>query len=662
MDVLKRYLLSHFEQVFVLVILVSIAYINYYVPYKIAFLSFYFIPVLVAAYYLDYRRAILGAFLSIILVSVYFYINPSAFEVSPDPAILALNIFIWGSFLVLMGALIGKLQEKLKTEIIQRVLLKEELTESRDSLTNVTRELIDHNEKLEEEVAKRTEHLHQAKVAIEVHKEKVEEALYATMDPSVVKLIIEKRLRTEKRTLSIMFADLKAFTVYSEERIADVVITELNRFLGIMEDILLSYRAHIDKYVGDGIIAEFGAPMDYEQHGLLSVAAALKMQEAIIQHEFPWQMRIGIATGEAIIGLIGKTRQSYTALGDVVNLANRIQEVCSPGFVTIDEPTYGNVKQFVDAEIKKIQSINAVRDSRLAREIDECVELLDRRPDDLGLLKRTGILLMKGDDPVQAYDYLKKALEMDPYDDRVKVSFAECSMKLEDHQSIRLRGKKDKLHLYEVKGIKNPLEDRSKIPQHLYDAYNEKVMRLVDYPEDLVLPVECLDGSIGHSRVVGFLSFAIAEELDLPDRDRRDILLAGYFCDIGKTIIPYHLLNRTGSLSNKEFEEVKKHCRETVRMLKMMGHENETVFESVLSHHENYDGSGYPDGLAGDDIPVGARIIAVADTYDALTSWRPYRNRWDYSFALSLMEKDTDKGKFDSTIVEALGRLINIPM
>ena len=124
--------------------MVSIAYINYYIPYKLAFLSFYFIPVLIAAFYLDSRRAVYGAFFCVLLVSIYVYMDPASFSVGPNPVNLAVNIFIWASFLILMGATVGKLQEKLKQEIIQRVLLKEELTESRDSLTNVTRELIDH--------------------------------------------------------------------------------------------------------------------------------------------------------------------------------------------------------------------------------------------------------------------------------------------------------------------------------------------------------------------------------------------------------------------------------------------------------------------------------------------------------------------------------------
>ncbi|MBN2284070.1 MAG: HD domain-containing protein [Deltaproteobacteria bacterium] len=660
MERLKNYVVLHFEQFFVLIALISIVYINYFIPYKLAFLSFYFLPVLIAGYYLDHRRAILGAFLCIVMAAFYAYVEPESFIMSSEPFDIGLYIFIWGAFLILTGALIGVLQQKLKQEIYQRIMLKDELSESRETLTNVTRELIEQSERLEEEVEKRTEHLQKAKIAIEDHKEKVEEALYSTMDPTVAKLIIEKRLRTEKRNLSIMFADLRSFTEYSEEKAAGLVVTELNRYFGIMERVLLSYRAHIDKYMGDGIMAEFGAPMDYDRHPILAVMAGLKMQEAHRQHGFPWEMRIGIATGEAIIGLIGQNRQAYTALGDVVNMANRIEEVCRPGVVTIDESTYGHVRRFFNTEIRTVQSISRISDPQLAREIEECLSVLEQEPNNVMVLKEAGFLLMSVDDPVQARHYLKSALELDPSDDALKVSFAECSLKIEELQSVTLRGKRRRLHLYEVSGIKDPLLDRNKIPQGIWDAYIDKFNRLGNFPEDIILPVEALDGTIGHSRVVGFLSYAIADSMNLPDKDKVDIALGGYLCDIGKTIVPHHILNRTGSLSREEFEEVKKHCREGVRVLKTMGFENETTFQSILYHHECYDGSGYTEGMAGEDIPIGARIVCVADSYDALTSWRPYRNAWDYTFALSLLGKESGKKKYDPQVMESLEKLLTV--
>jgi adenylate cyclase len=109
-------------------------------------------------------------------------------------------------------------------------------------------------------------------------KEKVEKALYATMDPVVAKLATEGKLRFEKREISIMFTDLTNFTAYSDKNRADVVLEELNRYFGQIEPIVDLFRGHIDKYMGDGIMVEFGAPVDYDRHALLAVLAGLRMQ------------------------------------------------------------------------------------------------------------------------------------------------------------------------------------------------------------------------------------------------------------------------------------------------------------------------------------------------------------------------------------------------
>src|SRR5207244_5672372 len=146
-----------------------------------------------------------------------------------------------------------------------------------EELNRANASLKDYTENLEYKVTERTEELEKSKHSIEALKAKVEEALYATMDSSVVKLLIEGRLRNEKRNVSILFSDLVGFTTHSEQNPPEIVIRDLNRYIGDMEPILLAYRGHIDRYMGDGIMCEFGAPLDYETYRILSVLAALKM-------------------------------------------------------------------------------------------------------------------------------------------------------------------------------------------------------------------------------------------------------------------------------------------------------------------------------------------------------------------------------------------------
>jgi HD-GYP domain-containing protein (c-di-GMP phosphodiesterase class II) len=150
------------------------------------------------------------------------------------------------------------------------------------------------------------------------------------------------------------------------------------------------------------------------------------------------------------------------------------------------------------------------------------------------------------------------------------------------------------------------------------------------------------------------LCYALAHRLGLPEKDRKDLLLAGFLADIGKEIVPPSILNRGGSLSSSELDLIKTHTAESVRVIKTMGYENEAVLQIVTHSHECFNGTGYPKNLKGDAIPIGSRIIAVADTYDALTSKRPYRDSWERHSALDQIDRGVDKGVFDPKIVQIL--------
>jgi HD-GYP domain-containing protein (c-di-GMP phosphodiesterase class II) len=439
-----------------------------------------------------------------------------------------------------------------------------------------------------------------------------------------------------------------------------VVVDDLNKYLEEMEMILLNYRGHIDKYMGDGIMAEFGAPVDYETHALQAVLTGLKMQEKVKKENFPWEMRIGIATGEAITGLIGHKRQTYTAIGNVVNLASRVEENCTPGFVTIDEDTYKEVKTFVVTQRKLCINTDHMLDEKTIKQIEELHQRLEADPLNLEAHKTLGFIYQNIKDLPMAIECFKNALDLAPDDDNIKVAFAETSLEMQKQGNIPIRGNKKTVHLYEVKGLRDPLEDREKIPQKLCDRYSKVRDKLGEYPESHVLPVEALDGSIGHSKSVGFLSYALSDSLEMPAKEKEDILKAGYFCDIGMEIVPQHLLNRTGNLTKSEFEEFMNHPEESIRILKKMGYETDHVFEIIEAHHENLNGTGYPKGLKEAEIPLGSRIIAVADMYDTLTSWRPYRERWDYRAAFSEIQKEKKLGKLDPEVVDHLGRLLEL--
>jgi len=128
----------------------------------------------------------------------------------------------------------------------------------------------------------------------------------------------------------------------------------------------------------------------------------------------------------------------------------------------------------------------------------------------------------------------------------------------------------------------------------------------------------------GHSRKVSALSKALATELGISQDNIERIRLAGLLHDIGKIGIRESVLNKPGRLTDEEYNQIKPHPQIGVRILAPIV-EDTSILDIVRHHHERYDGKGYPDSLRCNEIPIGASILAVADTYDALTSSRPYR-------------------------------------
>lgn len=657
MDRLKRYLLANFEHLFVLATLLSTAGVNYLIPTKLAFLNFYYLPIILAGYYLGRRRAVLGALLCALMIAIYVILFPQAFQMGGSPLDVYTYVASWGGFLILAGAVVGRLQERLAAEVHTTTALNVELRQREHDLTALNRTLKDYGEDLELRVRDRTEELEKSKRAVEEMKARVEDTLYATMDASVANLLIEGRLRTEKRNVAVMFSDLSGFTSYSEDRPPELVIRDLNRYLADIEPIILAYRGHIDKYMGDGTMCEFGAPLDSEAYRLQAVLAAMKIQERVAAGDYPWTMRIGIASGLAITGMIGSRRQTYTAIGDVVNLASRLEKLAAPGRILIDRYTYEDVARFVEAHKRRDLPLREVRDAERERQLESLHEQMTGGATDGERFYKIGQLHQELGEPVEALQYFERALRLDPNHVHFKVAYAEARLRLDSNGTIAVRGKRKRVEAFEVVGLRDPLADREKFPEGFYNEYRSCAQR-IQVPADLILPIEARDGRIGHATTVAVISYALADALGLPDCDRLDILRAGYLADIGMEIVPHHLLNRHGALAGSEYEAIKQHPLAGERLLRTMGYTSETVLAIIRSSHELFDGTGYPERLRGDRIPLGARIVVVADAYDALTSWRPYRDPLARDAALDEIQRGCARGIYEPRIVEALMKLL----
>jgi adenylate cyclase len=616
----RNFIVRHLEGLFIVLVLGIVITVFRLVPYKIAFLNFFYLPVLGAAFFLGKRKAVMGAVLCTLSGVLFAWYRPAEFAVQGTRINALLVLATWGGFLILASASIGSLQERLAKGFEETRQLYEELKRSRVS---------------------------------EEMKEKVEKALYATMDPVVAKLATEGKLRFEKREISIMFTDLTNFTTYSDNNRADVVLEELNRFLGQIEPIVGLFRGHIDKYMGDGIMVEFGAPVDYDRHALLAVVAGLRMQGTVKKLNLPWRMRIGVATGSTVVGMLGVRRQAYSAVGDRVNVAKRLEEICEPTKVAIDEPTFRAVEPFVHATKLRNMGYGRQTDQELLERMTALEERLSRESESADLLYELGKVNFELHDATTAIRYFERALALDPQSTQIKLAYADANFKRDEYEKIQLKGKLQKITIYEVTGLKDRWNDPAVIPAAIASTYGHALAH-IEIPEDVVLAVEALDGAIGHCKVVALLSYALADRLKVNEEMKKTILLAGYLQDLGKEAVPHNVLNRAGSLTDQESKLVEKYVPESAAACRRMGYVDPHLLDIVMHHHEMWDGTGYPDGLKGEDIPLGSRITAVAEAYSALTSWRPYHEAWDMRVAISEIRKGMEKGRYDPKVATTL--------
>jgi putative nucleotidyltransferase with HDIG domain len=160
-----------------------------------------------------------------------------------------------------------------------------------------------------------------------------------------------------------------------------------------------------------------------------------------------------------------------------------------------------------------------------------------------------------------------------------------------------------------------------------------------------------------HTRRVALLAVQVGEELRLPPAMLRHLAVGGLLHDIGKLAVPSAILQKPGRLDDDEFAAIKRHPEAGVSLLRELGGFSVEVRALVGQHHERLDGAGYPSGLAGAEIAIGPRILAVCDVYDALVSDRVYRDAWTPERALALLRQDAGTA-FDGDCVYALTRVL----
>jgi len=228
-----------------------------------------------------------------------------------------------------------------------------------------------------------------------------------------------------------------------------------------------------------------------------------------------------------------------------------------------------------------------------------------------------------------------------------------------------LTGSDDRIH-----GIMCGADDflNKPVNKHELLARVHSLLRMKEFTDELenaeivlfslALSIEAKDPyTEGHCQRLAELSAGLAQRLDLPEELRVALRRAGTVHDIGKIAVPEHILVKPGRLTEEEWKVMKQHPvvgERICRPLKSF----RLVLPIIRHHHERLDGSGYPDGLKADQIPLTARILTVTDVYDALTTDRPYRKALPPQEAFAVMREEVERGWWDRSLVDALEALV----
>lgn len=194
--------------------------------------------------------------------------------------------------------------------------------------------------------------------------------------------------------------------------------------------------------------------------------------------------------------------------------------------------------------------------------------------------------------------------------------------------------------LYRAKFFnKNRVEVYSSILEELKEDIQEEHIDTISSMKTLISIINAKDRyTYGHTERVVVYSNLLAQRLNLPEAERKILKYGAYLHDIGKIEIPQEVLNKKMKLSEKEWEYIRKHPVDGAEIIKPVSALAD-VIPLILHHHERYDGGGYPSKLKGEEIPKLVKILSIADSFDAMTSNRPYRPRMSYEEAILELER-----------------------
>ncbi len=221
------------------------------------------------------------------------------------------------------------------------------------------------SEVISQKLALKQEELRKLNVQLEKAKNLLKQSFQRYVSAQIVEEILQSsepvNLKGQRKTVSILLSDIRGFTALSERLEPEELVRFLNSYLSEMIDIIFKHEGTLDKFMGDAILALFGAPVAHDDDALRAVRTAVAMQEKLRELNGTWRINgwpnieigIGVSTGEVVVGNIGsEKRMEYTVIGQDVNYAQRIEALTKelPADILISESTYEGTKDFVQAE------------------------------------------------------------------------------------------------------------------------------------------------------------------------------------------------------------------------------------------------------------------------------------------------------------------------
>lgn len=234
-----------------------------------------------------------------------------------------------------------------------------------------------------------------------------------------------------------------------------------------------------------------------------------------------------------------------------------------------------------------------------------------------------------------------------------KTSFSD---ELARASKIVAKGKEAVVSMFQEARMGKAIEAEAAAP--LVEEISNSVMRNPGALISLARLKTADDYTFMHSVAVCALMIALARQLGLDEQQTREAGMAGLLHDLGKAMMPIEVLNKPGKLTDEEFALIKTHPEEGHKLLLEGKGVTDTIKDVCLHHHEKVDGTGYPKGLNGDTMTLFAKMGAVCDVYDAITSNRPYKAGWDPAESIKRMAEW--KGHFDPIVFQAFVKSLGI--